>query len=202
MLRSTHELTQILCAHPCSRCQLSRRGSTTHASWRSPCTPHSSCCALVTRWGAGARGWSRFKGFELAPARTTPDHGQLDNPTTRQMRLATVPRLLPPPEMSRGIQVIAAREVKGRLLAGLGAARRSNPCVVICSYARTAGRSNRARHTRRLAGRLPPHSSSLPEVNWPGGATARGAERRITPFAPSIAARLVCAGKRSQIGCY
>ena len=36
------------------------------------------------------------------------------------MQLAAVPNLLPPPEMPRGIQYIAARKVQGRLLVGLG----------------------------------------------------------------------------------
>ena len=44
----------------------------------------------------------------------------MDYPTTRQPQLAAVPKLLSPPEMSRGIQFIAAREVQGRLLGGLG----------------------------------------------------------------------------------
>jgi hypothetical protein len=47
--------------------------------------------------------------------------GQLNYPqTTRQMQLAAVPKLLPPPEMARGIPHEAAREVQGRLLPGLG----------------------------------------------------------------------------------
>ena len=36
------------------------------------------------------------------------------------MQLAAVPKLHSAPEMSRGIQFIAAREVQGRVLAGLG----------------------------------------------------------------------------------
>ena len=35
------------------------------------------------------------------------------------MQLAAVPKLHSAPEMSRGIQFIAAREVQGRVLAGL-----------------------------------------------------------------------------------
>ena len=48
-----------------------------------------------------------------------PASGQLDYPTTRQMQLAAVPKLLPPAEMSSGIPYTAAREVQGRLLTGL-----------------------------------------------------------------------------------
>ena len=36
------------------------------------------------------------------------------------MRLAAVPKQLPPPEMARGMQYIAACEVQGRLLAEMG----------------------------------------------------------------------------------
>ena len=39
---------------------------------------------------------------------------------TRQMQLAAAQKLLPPSAMARGIPYIAAREVQGRLLAGLG----------------------------------------------------------------------------------
>ena len=45
---------------------------------------------------------------------------QLNYPTTRQMQLAAVRKLLPPPAMGRGIPHEAAREVQGRLLAGMG----------------------------------------------------------------------------------
>ena len=49
-----------------------------------------------------------------------PASGQLDYPTTRQMQLAAVPKLIPPPAIARGIPYDAAREVRGRPLAGLG----------------------------------------------------------------------------------
>jgi hypothetical protein len=103
--------------------------------------------------------------------------GQLDYPTTRQVQLAAVPKLLPPPEMSRGIQFIAACKVQGRVLARLG---QRDGRVLVSSFAgvHTAlGDKNRAQHTRRLVRRLPLHSSSVPGVNWPGGAFEHGAAR-------------------------
>ena len=63
-----------------------------------------------------------------------------------------------------------------------GAARRSNLCVIICSCARGAGDRNRARRALRLAMRLLLHSSSVPQVNKPGGATAQGDESHRLPL--------------------
>jgi len=86
-------------------------------------------------------------------------------------------KLLPPSAMGRGIPHDAAREVQGRLLAGLG---QRDGRVLVWSPAgvHTAlGDSNRAQHARRLARRLPLHNSSVPRVNRPGGATAHGATR-------------------------
>ena len=54
--------------------------------------------------------------FSSAACNRTADYPT----TTRQMQLAAVPELLPPPAMGRGIPHEAAREVQGRLLAGLG----------------------------------------------------------------------------------
>ena len=48
-----------------------------------------------------------------------PAFGNGFNPTTRQMQLAAVPKLLPTPGMARGIQHAGACEVQGRLLAAL-----------------------------------------------------------------------------------
>ena len=41
-------------------------------------------------------------------------------PNDTLMQLAAVPKLLPPPEMARGIRFIAARKVQGRNRARLG----------------------------------------------------------------------------------
>ena len=48
------------------------------------------------------------------------------------------------------------------------------------------GDKNRAQHPWRLAGRLPPHSSSVPQVNRPAGATAHGAAPRIATVAAAL----------------
>ena len=85
---------------------------------------------------------------------------QLNYPTTRQVQLAAVPKLLPPPGMSRGIQFTAARKVQGRMLARLG---QRDGRVLVSSFAvvHTAlGDMHRVQHPWRLAGRLPPHSVS------------------------------------------
>ena len=70
------------------------------------------------------------------------------NPAIWQMQLAAVLKLLPPPEMSRGIPHTAARKVQGWLLVGLG---QCDDRVLVSSPAgvHTApGDSNRAQHTR------------------------------------------------------
>jgi hypothetical protein len=61
-----------------------------------------------------------------------PASGQLNYLTTRQMQLATVPKLLPPPKMSRGMPHTAARKVQGATAGRNGAAGRSSPYVTIC----------------------------------------------------------------------
>ena len=54
------------------------------------------------------------------------------NPATRQMQLAAVPKLLPPSEMHPTTPHDAAREVQGRLLAGVGQrGDRIHACVII-----------------------------------------------------------------------
>ena len=58
------------------------------------------------------------------------------------------------------------------------AARRPGPFVSSFAGVHTAlGDKNRAQHPWRLARRLPLHSSSVPGVNWPGGAFEHGAAR-------------------------
>jgi hypothetical protein len=109
--------------------------------------------------------------------------------TTRQVQLAAVPKLLPPPGMSRGIQFTAARKVQGRMLARLG---QRDGRVLVSSFAvvHTAlGDMHRVQHPWRLAECLPPHSSSVPRVNRPGGATAHKAARGIASVAAATAAR-------------
>ena len=72
------------------------------------------------------------------------------NPTTRQVQLAAVPKLLPPPEMSRGAQYIAARKAQGRMLARPG---QRDGWVLVSSFAgvHTALEDkNRAQHPWRL----------------------------------------------------
>ena len=54
--------------------------------------------------------------FSSAACNRTADYPT----TTRQMQLAAVPELLPPPAMGRDIPHEAACEVQGRLVAGLG----------------------------------------------------------------------------------
>ena len=63
------------------------------------------------------------------------------------MQLAAVRKLLPPPVMARDILFIAACEVQGRMLAGLG--QRDDRVLVSSSAGvHTAlGDSNRAQHT-------------------------------------------------------
>ena len=46
--------------------------------------------------------------------------GNAELSPARQVQLAAVPKLLPPPDMACSMQFIAACEVQGRLLAGLG----------------------------------------------------------------------------------
>ena len=54
---------------------------------------------------------------------------------TRQMQLAAVPKLLPPPEFSRGSPLMAAREAQMQLLAArMGEARRSNYHIMMCCW--------------------------------------------------------------------
>ena len=43
--------------------------------------------------------------------------GSLDHPTTRQMRLAAIPKLLPPPQMARGMPDAYSCEVRRLLMA-------------------------------------------------------------------------------------
>ena len=96
------------------------------------------------------------------------------------------PKLLPPPEMARGMPCDAAREVQGRLLAGLG--QRGDRVLVSSSAGAHAvlGDIHRAQHTRRLARRLPLRNSSVPGEYRPGGAAAHGAAPRIATVAAAL----------------
>ena len=110
--------------------------------------------------------------------------------TTRQVQLAAVPKLLPPPEMSRGIQFTVARKVQGRMLARPG---QRDGRVLVSSFAvvHTAlGDNNRARRTLRLTRCLVRHSSPVPWVNGPRKAIPQGAARWIATLACATAAIL------------
>ena len=106
---------------------------------------------------------------------------------TRHMQRAAVPKLLPPPEMSRGIQHVAARKVQGRLLAGL---EQRDGRILVSSSAglHTAPRAiHRAQHTCRLARRLPLHKSYALGANRPGqNYCARRSGTNRNGYRPSV----------------
>ena len=111
--------------------------------------------------------------------------GSLDHPTTRQMRLAAIPKLLPPPQMARGMPDAYSCEVRRLLMAQK--MLRGDRILVIFFWSRaTAGRDKkRARHTLRLTTRLLLRSSPVPQVNGPCKAFAPAAAGRNPPtFAP------------------
>jgi hypothetical protein len=111
------------------------------------------------------------------------------NPTTRQMQLAAVPKLLPPSAMARDIPFDAACEVQGRLLAGLGQWGDRILVVIICGVHTALGEFYRAQHDRQLARRLPlaySCSSSFP------GQIGRAALLRTVQRDESQRLRLPC----------
>ena len=98
-----------------------------------------------------------------------------DPSDTAEVQLAAVPKLLPPPEMSRGIQHVAARKVQGRLLAGL---EQRGDRILVSTFACRRREIIAVRGTPpRLVGCMVLHDSSDLKVNWSGKATARGAAR-------------------------
>ena len=101
------------------------------------------------------------------------------------MSLAAIPRLLPPPQMARGMPDAYSCEVR-RLLMAQKMLRGDRILVIFFGRVHTAGRDKkRARRTLRLTTRLLLRSSPVPQVNGPCKAFAPAAAGRNPPtFAP------------------
>jgi hypothetical protein len=91
------------------------------------------------------------------------------------MSLAAIPRLLPPPQMARGMPDAYSCEVR-RLLMAQKMLRGDRILVIFFARVHTAGRDKkRARRTLRLTTRLLLRSSPVPQVNGHWKAFAHGA---------------------------